>query len=276
MITFVQYGKKLTLWSLKACQLAFWADLWYDIHKELAVILVTTSKNGRNLKNSFVETIKERILSGELKPGDRMPPERELALEMGISRGSVNQGILDLERMGFIRVVPRKGAFVTEYLGNGTPETLAAIMSYDSKLLDPTLFKDLMDMRILIERECVRLACARMNNVSRQLLNERVNALYCADAQQLPEALYQFHLCIVRISGNSAYIMIFQSFEKMLLNLFEEHYVNEDELRKCLPLYDGLSAALSMGDGEEADRVILHILSHASDYLNAGFDLVQR
>ena len=54
-------------------------------------------KDSKNLKAGFVDMMQAKILSGELKPGDRLPPERELALQVGISRGSVNQGILDLE-----------------------------------------------------------------------------------------------------------------------------------------------------------------------------------
>lgn len=60
------------------------------------------AREGKNLKGDFVQMMQAKILSGELKPGDRLPPERELALQVGISRGSVNQGILDLERMGFL------------------------------------------------------------------------------------------------------------------------------------------------------------------------------
>ncbi len=101
------------------------------------------STNETNRKAYFIEIMKRRILSGELKPGDRIPPERELAAELGISRGSVNQGMLDLARMGFLRIVPRKGAFVAEYVKSATPETLASIMSYDSALLDRSLFKAL-------------------------------------------------------------------------------------------------------------------------------------
>ncbi len=70
----------------------------------------------KNRKASFIEIMKKQILSGERKPGDRLPPERELAAQLGFSRGSVNQGMLDLARMGFLRIVPRKGAFVAEYV----------------------------------------------------------------------------------------------------------------------------------------------------------------
>lgn len=64
--------------------------------------------DSKSLKAGFVEIMEAKIFSGELKPGDRLPPERELALQLGISRGSVNQGILDMARMGFLRIVPRR------------------------------------------------------------------------------------------------------------------------------------------------------------------------
>ena len=108
------------------------------------------AEDSRSLKAGFVEIMEAKIFSGELKPGDRLPPERELALQLGISRGSVNQGILDMARMGFLRIVPRRGTFVADYVRNATPETLAAIMSYDSALVDSALFKDLMELRILV------------------------------------------------------------------------------------------------------------------------------
>ena len=131
-----------------------------------------TAEKGRKLKKSFVDEMQSRILSGQLKPGDRLPPERELAEELGISRGSVNQGILDLERMGFLRVVPRKGTFVADYIKNATPLTIAAIMNYDSTMYDAELFRGFMDFRILVERECVRLACLHMDDASRQMLDD--------------------------------------------------------------------------------------------------------
>ena len=147
------------------------------------------AKDSKNLKADFIQRMQAKILSGELKPGDRLPPERELAVQVGISRGSVNQGILDLERMGFLRIVPRKGTFVAEYVRNATPETLAAIMSYNSAYIDPALFRDLMELRILVERECARLACANLTGDGLRRLQDCTGAIYAAPEEQLAEAV---------------------------------------------------------------------------------------
>jgi len=227
-----------------------------------------TAEKGRNLKKDFVDEIQSRILSGELRPGDRLPPERELAEHMGISRGSVNQGILDLERMGFLRVVPRKGTFVADYIKNATPLTIAAIMNYDSTLYDAELFRSFMELRILIERECVRLACRHMDDGSRRLLDELTERIYAVEGRELTEALYRFHYVITQFSGNAAYTIVFQSFELLLRNMIEAHYSNRKEVEKCLPLYNRLADSLSRGDAKAADDYLLQILGMASDYLD--------
>ncbi len=226
-------------------------------------------KNSKNLKAGFIELMKAKILSGELKPGDHLPPERELAAQCGISRGSVNQGILDLERMGFLRIAPRKGTFVADYGRNPTPETLAAISSYGSASIDSALFSDLMALRILIERECARLACANLTPETMEILQAHTEALYAADDDEAAEAAYLYHRCIVEISGNGAYAMVFRSFEKMIRDLIREHYNDRSELQNCIPRFAPLTAAIARRDAYEADICMLSILSQASDYLNA-------
>lgn len=270
----MQKGQKNTSVTVKfkPCLIFIIKCIINDMQKVTNVLEETRSvqeQNGRTLKERLVNTMKSRILSGALKPGDRLQPERVLAEEFGISRGSVNQGILDLERMGFLRIVPRKGAFVAEYVKNATPETLSAVMSYDSTLIDSALFRDLMDMRILIELECTRLACRNINTEALKILSECTAAIYNAQEDELVDAIYDFHRSVAAISGNAAYSMVFQSFEKMLRNLIRTHYSDKNELKKCLPMYHELAAALSVGDAAEAETLMARILKRASDYLNA-------
>ncbi len=225
-------------------------------------------KEKTNLKEGFVNYMQGQILSGALKPGDRIPPERTLALQYGISRGSVNQGILDLARMGFLTIVPRKGTFVAEYLKKATPDTVSAIMGYDSDYMSSSLFKDLMEMRILIERECVSLVCGRMNGDIREKLRAKNDALFTAKPETAAEVLYEYHCCLCELSGNAAYLMIFRSFEKMTRRLIQIHFEDEREIGICLPAYAELTETIINGSSAEADKKICGILGQASDYLN--------
>ncbi len=223
-----------------------------------------------SLKSSFVEIVKSMILSGTLKSGDKLPPERVFAKEVGMSRGSINQGVLDLERMGFVTIVPRKGTYVTDYTKKATPETLGAIMSYDSSLIAPEIFKDFMELRVLIERECVRLCCLKVADSVMDELEKKTEAILLAeDFETAVEAIYEYHRFIAEISGNGAYYMVFQSFEKMIRNLIREHYTSRAELDESIPMYRALTDAIKMRDENEADMRMQNILQRASEYLNA-------
>ena len=76
-----------------------------------------------SLKELFVKEIEAKIISGQLRPGDRLPPERELASLMEISRSIVNSGILELESKGFVKVIPRKGTVIVDYKTEGTRQS---------------------------------------------------------------------------------------------------------------------------------------------------------
>ena len=62
-----------------------------------------------SLKDLFVKELENKILSGELKVGDKLPSERELASSMQVSRAVVNAGIAELEQKGFLIIKPRIG-----------------------------------------------------------------------------------------------------------------------------------------------------------------------
>ena len=64
-----------------------------------------------SLKDLFVKELENKILSGELKVGDKLPSERELASSMQVSRAVVNAGIAELEQKGFLIIKPRIGTF---------------------------------------------------------------------------------------------------------------------------------------------------------------------
>ena len=85
--------------------------------------------NAPSLKELFVSELQNMILSGKLEIGAKLPPERELANSMHVSRAVVNAGISELEKMGFLVVKPRIGTFVEDYRKNGTLDTLVAIMN---------------------------------------------------------------------------------------------------------------------------------------------------
>jgi len=223
------------------------------------------------LKERFVREVQRKIFAGELLPGEQLPPERELAAQMGVSRSLVNVGILDLESKGFVRVEPRCGTFVVDYRKNPTPQTLAALMSYDSNKLDVTLFKSLVDTRRLVERECIRL-CIENNDPSvYDGMYEALEHLHAAKAQDaLVDALFDFHYQLTQASGNLIYPIIFKGFETALRRLMGASLQRQKTHKEYFRMHDELLDALEANDLAAADEGIIKILDYTIGILE-GF-----
>ena len=100
-----------------------------------------------SLKDLFINHIEAMILSGELQVGQQLPPERQLAQSMGVSRAVVNSGVAELERRGFLEVRPRVGIFVTDYRRAGTLDTLKSIMTYNRGRLRNEEIRSILEIR---------------------------------------------------------------------------------------------------------------------------------
>ena len=99
-----------------------------------------------SLKDLFVQKLQGMILSGELPMGEKLPSERELCQQMGVSRAVVNGGITELARQGFLEVRPRQGAYVADYRRDGNMETLMAIMDYNGGMLGKEEIRKIVDL----------------------------------------------------------------------------------------------------------------------------------
>ena len=77
----------------------------------------------KSSRDIVTKRITEMILTGQLKPDDQLPPERELASSMGISRNMCSDIIRELEKKGLLVVIPRQGVFVNDFRKNGKINT---------------------------------------------------------------------------------------------------------------------------------------------------------
>ena len=94
-----------------------------------------------SLKELFVAELEGMILSGKLEIGAKLPPERELAESMQVSRAVVNSGLDEMEKKGFLVVKPRIGTFVADYRKYGTADTLVSIMQYNGGRVNFGLYR---------------------------------------------------------------------------------------------------------------------------------------
>ena len=175
-----------------------------------------------SLKDLFVQHIEAMILSGDLKVGEQLPPERQLAQSMGVSRAVVNSGIAELERRGFLEIRPRVGNFIADYRREGTLETLKSIMTYNRGRLRNDEIRSILQVRDALDKLAVTCIIPHVTDEDIALLYEKADAIgRAADNHRAAEAAFAFQHELAMLSGNSLLPLIFRSFYSSVLVLWE-------------------------------------------------------
>ena len=167
-----------------------------------------------SLKELFVQKLQGLILSGELTMGQKLPSERELCQQMGVSRAVVNGGIAELARQGFLEVRPRQGAFVADYRRNGNMETLMAIMDYNGGMLGREEIRSILEVRWGLEQMTLSRVIDNASDAELEKLGRFVDALReLPSPAQASEIAFQFHHEMTLIGGNHILPLIYTSFK---------------------------------------------------------------
>ena len=175
-----------------------------------------------SLRELFVEQLQQMILSGKLKIGEKLPPERQLAEMMQVSRAVVNGGITELEKMGFLVVKPRSGTYVADYRRKGTINTLLSIMKYNGGRIRNEEIRSIFEVRIALDTLAARLCIDRITDEEVELLLGKVNEIRDASKVSIAiQAAFEFQHEFALMSGNTLIPLIFQSFKAPIFTMWE-------------------------------------------------------
>lgn len=175
-----------------------------------------------SLRELFVEQLQHLILSDKLKIGEKLPPERQLAETMQVSRAVVNGGISDLEKMGFLIVKPRSGTYVADYRRRGTLDTLTAIMKYNGGRIRNDEIHSILEVRTALDTLAAQLCVDHISDENIQVLLKKVELIRTAgNISEATQAAFEFQHEFALISGNTLIPLIFQSFKAPIFTLWE-------------------------------------------------------
>src|ERR1700756_1823155 len=137
--------------------------------------LVRTSR----LYEQIVQQIEESIVKGDLKPGDQLPAERDLAQRFGVSRTAVREAVKALREKGLVEAYPGRGTFITD----GTPQALRQSLDLMVKIGQPEGSTHLAEVRAILEPEIAALAAARIQDAELTTMRDAVAAMDRAGAK---------------------------------------------------------------------------------------------
>lgn len=177
----------------------------------------------------IVEQVRQLMRQGQLRPGDRLPAERELCEYFGVSRVTVREALRMLESSGLveIRVGARGGAFVTAPTSDRVGDGLADLLS-----LSVISASDVTELRLIFELGIVPLVCERATEEDLDALDEIIArsrvALRAGDYSMNLSA--EFHARVAQATRNPAVSMLVESFRGPILMSLEEAKATAPEM----------------------------------------------
>ncbi len=216
----------------------------------------------KKISEEIVEQIKKLIAKGELKPGDRIPSERDLATMLGVSRPSVREAILVLEAMGFLDARQGGGTFVRALTEASITDPLAKLVEKK----DPELLRALVEVRMGLESWAAYLAAQRAepHEIAEMRRLFEVMAEQATRGGWDPEIDADFHYAITAASHNSLQMHVLDSvhtlFHATIQVALMEFYRQQGHIEKLLTQHREIMEAIAAHDPELArQKMMVHL-----------------
>jgi GntR family transcriptional regulator, transcriptional repressor for pyruvate dehydrogenase complex len=172
--------------------------------------IVQTSR----LYEQIVQQIEDSITSGELKEGDQLPAERELAQQFGVSRTAVREAVKTLREKGLVEAYPGRGTFIT----NGTARSIQQTLDRMIRGGQAEGTVHLTEVREILEPEIAALAAQRVDEEMLSAMREAIAVMDAArkDSEAFIEGDLDFHLALAEAAGNPLILSLIDSIVGLL------------------------------------------------------------
>ncbi|MDP2778208.1 MAG: FadR/GntR family transcriptional regulator, partial [Anaerolineales bacterium] len=166
------------------------------------------------LYEQIVSQIEQRIEAGDLKVGDQLPSERELAEQFAVSRTAVREAVKALRQKGLVEIRPGRGTFITNGTTDSIRNSLGLLMIFGGK--DGSI--NLVEVREILEPEIAALAATRITNEYIAVMQEAVEVMdrALADVDVFVEADLDFHLALAEATQNPFIPILMDSIIELL------------------------------------------------------------
>jgi GntR family transcriptional repressor for pyruvate dehydrogenase complex len=206
----------------------------------------------------IVDRIRETILSGESKPGDKLPTEKELAEQFDVSRGTVREAMSVLETAGLVEIKHGWGTFVSCNVNKSFLDSIGFMF-----LLERDSSQELLEVRKIIEPRAAELAAKRASDAEKEDLQEisakilSMPTITAFDDEEIDIDL-KLHFLIAKASKNMVLMKMMNTIAALYQESLKEYrkhtMVSETRLAELHAEHLSLIEAVIAGDGAKAHR----------------------
>jgi GntR family transcriptional repressor for pyruvate dehydrogenase complex len=166
------------------------------------------------LYEQIVQQVEESIHKGAMKPGDQLPPERELAQQFGVSRTAVREAVKALREKGLVEAYPGRGTFITDGTSYSVRQSLDRMLRVGQA--EGSGF--LAEVREILEPEIAAMAASRADAEDLASMREQIAVMDGArrEPDEFIEADLDFHLALAEAAANPIILSLIDSIVGLL------------------------------------------------------------
>jgi GntR family transcriptional repressor for pyruvate dehydrogenase complex len=225
-------------------------------------IIFRTIGNKERLVDRVVEEVKKLVINRKLLPGMMLPPERELADQIGVSRTVVREAVQVLTAMGLVESRQGIGTIIRQANGDQLSEQLNLMLQTKGFTLD-----NLHHVRSILEVEIADLAARQAAEEEISELNEIVERMEAqvGDPIAYAESDAEFHRCLAKISHNPLLVLLLDSISDILREVRLSVSKHPDIFLKALPDHRQILERVQERDSEGGRQAMRLHLEHARE-----------
>ena len=202
--------------------------------------------------------LREAILSGRYRPGERLPPQRALAAELAVNLASIREALKRLQQLRLVEVRHGDATRVLDWRRSGGLEALVLADGVDP--FDPSFARDLFEARRLLLVEAARLAAERRSEEQARSLHELAGSFAAAgDDGAALMADWAFMAALVEAAGNLLFQLIMNSVRELYLPRADAFRALVSGRERLAPLYARAADAVAAGDADGAATALAQL-----------------
>ena len=230
------------------------------------------SSQGHRAADELFQQFEKMIMSGELKDGQTLPPEREIVETFGVSRTVVREAIVALSNKGLVEARPRFRPVVTSANFDTAISTVESVVA---RMLDqPGGVKNLFDTRAMVETMLAREAAKNANRADLEAFKTALDAneVVIEDNEEFFKTDIVFHSILYKISGNPVLRSVHKAYTVWLAPYWSKMPLSSDRNRINYESHKAIYEAILMRDPDEAEAAMRTHLIDAWNQVKETFE----
>jgi GntR family transcriptional repressor for pyruvate dehydrogenase complex len=211
-----------------------------------------------------IDAINKMVKDGAVTKGDRLPAERQLAIDLGVSRTSIREALKTLEVIGLLERRHGGGTFIKDDFTNALERPLSLLLAFDRIEM-----REILELRTMVEAEMTYHAAKQISDEEIEELRELLRLMLDTEDETISTQYdKQFHFAIAKASRNHIILSLFQVINNLLDEFIKEirYIVSLDDNKLVDVAHINIFEAIEAKDPDRARKAMGDHMKIVNDY----------